>query len=83
MERRLNVQLPRWVKEKLTRQKAEEDRERATALEKLRISSHYDYQGAYTSDGGSSSRRLEARRRGKRAKLARRGKPTHNFRIYR
>lgn len=78
MERRFH--LPRFVADRLRREK---DRQRADQLQRLRVTSLYDSQEVYAPGTRSASKRLEARRRGKRARYARCGKPTHNFRIYR
>lgn len=87
MEHRLH--LPRWVKDRLTRQKQDEGKQTRAAEFMQRIErAHRDTVPIRTSAKPSSYTRKvfdreTARRRGKRARLARRGKSVHSFRIYR
>lgn len=85
MERRLH--LPRWVADRFKSQKREEDRVKAQQLEAMRQRAEHPVPIRTSYKPHSYTRKVfdrpTARRRGKRARLARRGKSIHNFRIHR
>lgn len=86
MERKLH--LPEWVKDRFTRQKQDEQREAMRALDRMRAQAMENarHQPSNMPRPHSATKRyitrMERRRIGKRTRLARRGKPIHNFRIH-
>lgn len=86
MERRIH--LPRWVSDRFDRQQQDEDRQHAQEIERMRMSAVQERKPdarPYIQRRSATKPmffKAEVRRRGKRAKLARRGQSVHNFRIY-